>query len=133
MGYVGTQPDKVADAVDLYMKLITDMPKHPERIDNIKTYLKQTALSNKPAFRSKSQVFSSWQKLGYNEDPAKVNMDKINNLTFDDITNFYESKIKGKPVVIVIMGDQKLINLDKIRGNHGKVTRVNSNRLFSKN
>ncbi|MEA4916241.1 M16 family metallopeptidase [Proteiniphilum sp.] len=132
LGYIGTQSDKVADAIDLYMKLLTDMPLYPERIDNIKTYLKQSALTDKPTFRQKSQRFAGWRKLGYPVDPAQIHMQKIDNLTFDQIKNFYEQKIKGKPITIVIMGDQKLINTNQIEQNHGKITRLSANRLFSK-
>ncbi len=133
LGYVGTQPDKVADAIDLYMGLLTNMPQYPERIDNIKTYLKQTALTAKPqTFRSKSMLFDAWKTAGYNDDPAKMNMSKIDALTFDQIVNFYEQKIKGKPITIVIMGDQKLINTKQIESKHGKITKLSASRLFSK-
>lgn len=132
LGYVGTQSDKVADAIDLYMKLLTDMPLYPERIDNIKTYLKQSALTDKPTFRQKSQRFAGWRKLGYPVDPAQIQIQKIENLTFDQIKNFYEQKIKGNPIAIVIMGDQKLINTKQIEENHGKMTKITVNRLFSK-
>jgi predicted Zn-dependent peptidase len=132
LGYVGTQPDKVSDAIDLYMGLLKEMPLHPERLDNIKTYLKQSALTDKPTFRNKSQQFDTWKTTGYADDPAKVKMPKINALTFDQIVNFYEQKIKGKPITIVIMGDQKLIDTKQIESNHGKMTRLNTNRLFSK-
>ncbi|SHE70569.1 Predicted Zn-dependent peptidase [Mariniphaga anaerophila] len=131
LGYVGTQPDKVADAVDLYMELLKKMPLHPERIDNIKTYLKQSALTTKPTFRLKSQRFADWEKLGYTDDPAKVNMEKINNLTFEQIQNFYEQKIKDKPITIIITGDRKLIDTKQIEQNHGKIRRVNAKQLFS--
>ncbi len=131
LGYIGTQPDKVADAVDLYMALLKDMPLHPERIDNIKTYLKQSVLTTKPTFRTKSQHFADWEKLGYTDDPAKINMDKINNLTFEQIQNLYEQKIKGKPIVIVVTGDPKLIDMKQIEQKHGKITRINSKKLFS--
>jgi len=133
LGYVGTQPDKVADAVDLYLELLNDMPLHPERIDNIKTYLKQSALTTKPPFRTKSQRFADWEKLGYTDDPAKLNMGEINNLTFDQIQNFYEKNIKGKPIAIIIMGDRKLIDTKQIEQKHGKITRLNSKQLFSEN
>ncbi|MDR0429474.1 MAG: insulinase family protein [Tannerellaceae bacterium] len=132
LGYVGTQPDKVSDAIDLYMGLLKEMPLHPERLDNIKTYLKQSALTDKPTFRNKSQQFDFWKTTGYVDDPARVKMPEIDALTFDRIVNFYEQRIKGKPVIIVIMGDQKLIDTKRIESNHGKITRLNTNRLFSK-
>ncbi|MDD3405765.1 MAG: insulinase family protein [Paludibacteraceae bacterium] len=132
IGYVGTQPDKVADAVDVYMNLLTDMPLYPERLDNIKVYLRQSSLTSKPSFRSKSQAFDAWQRLGYTDDPAKVNMDKVDALTFDQIKAFYEAHIKGKPIVTVIMGDPKTINLKQIESKWGKITKVSRSTLFSK-
>ena len=131
LGYVGTQGDKVANAVDLYLKLMKDMPLFPERIDNIKTYLRQSTLTDKPAFRSKSRVFNSWKQLGYTEDPAKVNMPQIDALTFDQIVDFYNTEIKGKPITMVIMGDPKLINLKQIETNHGKVKKLSNSSIFS--
>jgi len=130
LGYVGTQGDKVADAVDLYMSLLTAMPLYPERIDNIKTYLKQSSLTDKPSFRNKSLVFNAWKQLGYSDDPAKVNMSAIENLTFDQIVSFYNENIKGKPIAIVIMGDPKTIDLKQIEAKHGKITKLNVSKLY---
>lgn len=132
LGYVGTQPDKVAGAVDLYMKLLTNMPLYPERLDNIKIYLKQTYLSNKPSFRSKSMVYNSWKLLGYNDDPAKINMPFVEKLTFDQIVDFYNKEIKGKPVTILIVGDPKLIDMKAIQSQYGKVVKLSESSLFSK-
>jgi zinc protease len=131
IGFVGTQGDKAADAIDLYMKLLTNMPLYPERIENIKTYLRQSALTDKPSFRAKSQVFNKWKMLGYTADPAKINMPKIDNLTFDQIATFYNNEIKGKSVSIIITGDPKTVDIKKIQANQGKVTRLNSGNLFN--
>lgn len=130
IGYVGTQSDKVVDAVDLYMSLLQDMPLYPERIENIKTYLKQTALTATPTFRSKAQRFDNWKKLGYNDDPAKVNMSKIDSLTFEDIVQFYEQKVKGKPITIGILGDTKQFDVKALE-KYGKVERVSTGKLFN--
>ena len=130
IGYVGTQGDKVADAVDVYLDLLTNMPLYPERLENIKTYLRQEALTTKPSFRNKSFAFDYWQRLGYNDDPARVNMPKIDGLQFDEISDFYNKYIKGQPIVVVITGDPKTIDLKAIQAKWGKVTKVSTSRLF---
>ena len=130
IGYVGTQNDKVADAIDVYMDLLNNMPDHPERVDNIKTFLRQSALSSKPGMRSKSRVYEYWKQLGYKEDPAKVNMNNINNLTYDQIKSFYEANIKGQPVTVVVIGDPKTINMKQIQSKYGKVKKVSPGKLF---
>ena len=131
IGYVGTQSDKVADAIDVYMDLLNNMPEYADRVGDIKTYLRQASLTAKPSFRNKSLVFAEWQRLGYTDDPARIHMPEIDNLTFDQILSFYKQNIQGRPVTIVITGDPKLINLKQIQKNHGKITKVSKGRLFS--
>lgn len=131
IGYVGSQSDKVADALDVYMDLLANMPEYPDRLTNIKIYLRQSMLTAKPSFRNKSFVYDAWQRLGYTEDPAKANMAALDALTFDQITDFYNANIKGKPITVVIMGDPKLIDLKAISAKHGKITKLNKSKLFS--
>lgn len=131
LGYVGTQSDKVADAIDVYMDLLTNMPQYPDRIDNIKTYLRQSNLTNKPSMRSKSQVYASWEEMGYTDDPAKSVLPALENMTYEQIQEFYTKHIQGKPITIVIMGDAKQIDLKRISAKYGKVTKLSKGRLFA--
>ena len=132
MGYVGTQCDKVVDAVKVYMDILNDMPIDTTSIDNIKIALRQSAQTAKPSMRGKAGTFQYWQQLGYNDDPARVNADKINNLTFADIEKFYKDNIQGKPVTIILMGDPKKINLKELEAKLGcKVTKLSVTKLFA--
>lgn len=129
-GSIGTQNDKANDAIDVFMGLINDMPKNADRIDNIKSYLRQSALTNHPDFRSKAMYLVNLGYQGYTEDPAKEQLPQIDALTFDDIVKFYETNIKGKPYAIAIMGNPKMIDLKKLE-KYGKVVKVNTNKLFN--
>lgn len=129
-GNIGTQNDKANDALDVFMGLVTDMPKNADRIDNIKSYMRQEALTTHPSFRSKAETLNSLQRVGYSEDPAKENLPKIDALTFDDIVKFYEDNIKGKPYCIGIMGNPKDIDVKKLE-KYGKVVRLNDRKLFN--
>jgi predicted Zn-dependent peptidase len=130
MGYIGTQADKVVNALDVYLGLINDMPLYPERLPNIKNYLKEVALTSKPHFRYLSATIESWKLRGYTEDPAKENLDKIENLAFDDIVNYYETYIKGRPLGIAIIGNSSQIDTKSLE-KFGKVVKLNSSKLFS--
>lgn len=130
IGSIGTQNDKANDAIDVFMGLVNDMPKNAERIDNIKSYMRQEALSSHPEFRNKAQYLKRYQQMGYNGDPAEENLPKIDTLTFDDIVKFYEENIKGKPYAIGIMGNPKDIDLKKLE-KYGKVVRLNERKLFN--
>lgn len=130
-GYVGSQSDKVADAIDVYMWLLDSMPSNPGTMDNIRTVLRQSVLANQPTFRTKSQRLTSLMRLGYAIDPAMLYVRQIQRLQFGDIENFYRQNVQGKPVAILIMGDPKLINQKQIKANHGKITKLSKSKLFS--
>ncbi len=131
-GYIGTQSDKVVDAIKAYMDIITDMPKDSTNLVALKAALKQAGQTAKPSMRGMASTFEYWQRLGYKDDPAKVNAAAIDNLTFEDIEKFYEDNIKGKPVTVILMGDPKKINLKEIEAKMGcKVTKLSPAKIFN--
>ena len=130
-GYIGTQSDKVVDAISTYMDILTDMPKDSTNLEALRASLKQAGQTAKPSMRGKAMTYEYWKRLGYKEDPAKVNAKAVNDLTFNDIEKFYEDNIKGKPVTIILMGDPKKINLKEIEAKVGcKVTKLSAAKLF---
>ncbi len=132
MGYVGTQSDKVADAISVYMDILNDMPADSTNIEALRAALRQAAQTAKPSMRNKAYYFDAWKQVGYNDDPAKVNADKINAVTFADIEKFYKDNIQGKPVTIILMGDPKKIDLKAIQSKVGcKVTKVSPAKIFN--
>ena len=131
-GYIGTQSDKVVDAISTYMDILTDMPKDSTNLEALRASLKQAGQTAKPSMRGMASTYEYWQRLGYKEDPAKVNAKAVNDLTFNDIEKFYEENIKGKPVTIILMGDPKKINLKQIEAKVGcKVTKLSTAKLFN--
>ena len=130
IGSLGTQSDKTVEAIDVFMDLLNNMPEYPDRMPMIKNYIKETSLTEKPNFRYASQMYEAWKRRGYTKSPAETNMEKIDNLTFDDIVKFYKEKVKGRPVAIGIVGDPKLIDLKALE-KYGKVVKVNTGKVFS--
>ena len=132
IGYVGTQSDKVNDAISVYMDILNDMPADSTNIESLRAALKQASQTAKPSMRSKAATFEHWQRIGYKDDPAKVNAAAIDALTFNDIEKFYKENVQGKPVTIILMGDPKKIDLKAIEKKLGcKVTKLSPAKLFN--
>lgn len=131
IGYVGTQSDKVNDALDVYCQLLEDMPQKPENIESIKTILRQSMLSNHPTFRTKSQRMTDWNRLGYQIDPATLQIRQVQKLKFEDIVDFYKAHIQGKPMRVLVMGDPKQIDPKALKAKFGKVNKLSAGKLFS--
>lgn len=130
-GYIGTQSDKVADAVETFIGLLDSMPQYPERIDAIKASLLQNAQISKPSFRGKAQTYDYWREMGYTDDPARKEVEQIKNLTFEQIMDFYRSHVKGQPISIIIMGDPKLIDQKRLQAKYGKIQKISKTKLFA--
>jgi len=132
LGYVGTQSDKVVDAINVYMDILSDMPTDSTNIEGLRNMLKQSAQTAKPSMRNKAYTYEYWQRLGYKDDPAKVNAAAIEAIQFKDVQKFYEDNVKGKPVTIILMGDPKKIDLKAIQTKTGcKVTKLSPAKLFN--
>ena len=133
MGYIGTQSDKVADAIETFMGLLDTMPQHPERIETIKTILLQEAQIAKPDFRGKAATYDYWQLMGYTDDPARTEVPEIKNLTWDQLYNFYLTYVKDKPMTIIMMGDPKKIDMKRLEAKFGKknIIKVGKTKLFA--
>ncbi|HNW99625.1 MAG TPA: insulinase family protein [Bacteroidales bacterium] len=131
IGYVGTQADKTVDAIQVFDSLICFMPEKKERIENIRSSLVQEAYASRPDFRELTEKYLNWKLKGYIEDPSKYKLETYKNLTFDDIVKFYNTSIKGKPIVICIVGDKKRLNMTDI-AKFGKIVEVKESSLFKK-
>ena len=129
-GSIGTQTDKTIDAIDVYLDLLTNMPQYPDRMPGLKNFLKESASIERPHFRNASQIYQAWKLRGYSKSPAETNMPAFDNMTFDDIVKFYNENIKGRPIVIGIVGNPKIID-EKALAKFGKVVKLSTSKVFS--
>ena len=72
-----------------------------------------------------------WKNQGFNEDPAKMNAEKIKNLQFDEILKFYNTSIKNKPSVLILVGNKKRFDFAELN-KYGKVIELDEKTLLSK-
>jgi len=130
VGVIGTQADKTLDAIEVFDSLLINLPQYPDRLFNLKNYLKSSASTEKPNFRDASLTYQAWKRRGYVKSPAETNYATYDALTLDQITGFYNEKIKGRPIVIGIVGDPKKVD-EKLLAKYGKVVKLSKNKVFS--
>lgn len=131
MGYIGTQSDKVADAIETFVSLVDSMPEFPERMEVLRTALLQNEQISKPGFRNKSRVYDYWREMGYSDDPARTEVEQIKNLTWEQVMSYYKAHIQNKPLTIIVMGDQKKIDQKRLAAKFGKIQKVAKSKLFA--
>jgi predicted Zn-dependent peptidase len=70
-----------------------------------------------------------WKELGFDQDPRLEFGEAYENLTFEDITTFYQKYLKGKPITISIVGDKKQIDLKALE-QFGKVIQLKKKDIY---
>lgn len=134
-GYVGCQGDKTADALQVMMGLISDMPQKPERIDVIRKAITQSAYMMRPGFRYLSQSVLDWQRRGYEEDPYAYRLPFYAGLTMERLYAFYLEKVQvngpDAAIHIMVTGDPKKIDR-KVLAQYGEVIEVKQEDVLPK-
>lgn len=130
-GYVGTQSDKTLTAMEVFTSLIREMPQKPERIGMIRDYLELSSQTKRPGFRGLANTVENWKRLGYIEDPTTTKLEGYKNLTWETINNFYINEVKDKPMVYMIVGDKKQIDMKEL-AKYGKVIEIKEKKLYNK-
>ncbi|KMQ70613.1 M16 family metallopeptidase [Chryseobacterium koreense] len=109
--YIGTQANKLAEAVNAMDDLMAEFPQIPAQFENAKNaVLKQIASSR----ITRTNIFFNQlnlKKLGVDYDIRKNMYSEIQKLTLADLTNFYYKKIKPLTYNTAIIGKRE--NLDQ--------------------
>lgn len=130
-GWLSTQADKTTEAVDVFTSILKEIPQKPERINEVRTNLTLSINASQPMLRYKSDRVAYWKSQGYSQDPRIERYEKFEKLEFNEILDFYNKNVKGRPWVIAIVGDEKSIDMEKLK-KYGKIKHVKKSELFKK-
>ncbi len=129
IAYVGSQSDKMNDAIAGMNELLNVLPEVEKSFEGAKA----NVLNNYETSRvTKDAIFSYYfadKKLNYEVDSRKKNYEQIKRLTFGDIKSFHQEKIANKPYTYLIVASKdriKMEDLEKI----GKVKTLSLEQLF---
>lgn len=126
---LSTQADKTIDALTVLDSLIRKMPVKPERIGAVKQTIVNQAVNNYPTFRRIPEKVATLLEEGYKEDPNKRLVEYMDQLTMEDVVRFYEKNVQDRPVVYMIVGNTKKIDLKKL-AEFGKIIKVNKDQIY---
>ncbi|MDD4515933.1 insulinase family protein [Massilibacteroides sp.] len=109
-----TQSDKTTDAISVLDSLIRKMPVKPEKIESIRQTVLNHANNNYPSFREISEKIAQYRMEGYDVDPNYLFINNLYNLDMDDIIRFYENNIADRPVVYMVVGNSRKIDMNEL-------------------
>jgi len=130
MAYVGTQANKLEQAVNAMMELMNDMPEAQEQFNQAKeATLKQIAAER----ITKSDIFWTYEglkKRGITNDYREEMYQTVENMTFDDLKTFFNENIKGQDYNVAVIGNKKDLDFEAL-GKLGTVKELDVDYLFN--
>lgn len=126
---LSTQSDKTLDALGVLDSLIREMPLKPERVEAVKQTLVNRINNDYPPFRNLSEKVTSARMEGFDRDPAEEFLRDIATMDMQDISRFYREQISGRPVVYVIAGNRKHIDMKKL-AEYGTIIKVKKKDIY---
>lgn len=129
IAYVGSQADKMNDAVNGMNELLNVLPQSDKSFEGAKS----NVLNNLETTRvTKDGVFGYYfadQKLGYNYD-SRIDLYKaLKPITFQNIKDFHTQKVANKPYTYLIVASDKKVKMDDMK-KFGAVTTLSLEQLF---
>lgn len=127
--YVGTQPDKLYEAVNAFQSIMEDMPVSVSQIE----FARQSALKQLAAGRVRgADIYWNWRSVrerGFNHD---LRIDKYNMLrlaTPETLTDFHARHIKGRRYTWLVLGDRAQLDFSFLK-KIGTVTELTLEDIF---
>jgi predicted Zn-dependent peptidase len=127
--FVGTQADKVPEALSSMNELINNLPQNERYLTSARTsILNQIAAERIQDF----DVFDYYErnkKLGLTEDPRKKTYQMGGRLTIDDLVQFQSNAVRNKPFNLLILADKSKVTPAMLKP-FGKVKYLSLQDLF---
>ncbi|MDP2540559.1 peptidase M16 [Tenacibaculum discolor] len=130
MAYVGTQANKLEQAVDAMMDLMNNMPEAEEQFKAAK----EATLKKLAAQRiTKSNIFWSYErlkKLGIDNDNREEMYNTIKSMTIEDLKAFFDKNVKGESYNVMVIGNKKDLDVKSLQ-KLGKIKELDVDYLFN--
>ncbi len=110
--YIGTQPDKLVDALPALRALLDDMPVEPSQMHHARQSIlrrleTETTVPRKLYWRARL----AWDR-GYEHDLRRDLYHRIKRATAGDLVDFQRQQVRQRPMSLFILGQKKRLDLD---------------------
>ena len=129
MTHIGTQNDKLIDAMEAFTDLLDNMPVSELNFDLAKTSLISQYRTNRTRKMSIINYSLACEEKGLKAPTDKADYNAIQKMTINDVKNFNANYIKGQKRVVVVLGNEKEVDLKGLE-KYGKVTKLTLEEIF---
>ncbi len=127
--YIGTQADKMPEAVNSMNELIQTMPQTDQLLVSAKASIMSQIESERYDEEDLLALKNRLAKLGLTEDPRKLIYEKLKDLTFADLQNYFKTNVNAPGYTLCVVASKKKIQIPELL-KYGKLVDVNLQMLF---
>ncbi|MEM6966708.1 MAG: insulinase family protein [Bacteroidota bacterium] len=127
--YVGTQADKLKEAVAAMQEIIEDMPFSPEQIEQARQAILKKYESERVNDGSKYWAYRGAKDKGYERDLREDIYNRIKTVTPAELKAFQEKYVKGRNYVICVLGNKENVDLEYLK-TLGEVEELTKEQIF---
>ena len=128
-GYIGTQHDKLAEAVEAMMNLMNDMPESEIQFNGAKEAALKKIASSRTTGSSIFWVYESALKRGLTEDVNQQVYENLQNFSLKNLSQFFQEHIKNKKFSFCIIGNPEKIDKRALKS-MGEINKMDLETLF---
>ncbi|QEH40270.1 pitrilysin family protein [Chitinophaga sp. XS-30] len=129
MAYVGSQADKVNEAIAGMNELLNALPQSEKAFETARSSMKKDIETERITQDGIIFSYLSAQKLGLDKDIRKSVYESIDKLTFDDIKQLHQQNIAGKPYSYCILASESRLKPEDLK-QYGEVQKVSLEEIF---
>ena len=129
LSYIGTQSDKLPEAMAGMEALLTDMPVAEANLEIAKNAIRNSISTERI---TKGNVLLSYERakrLGLDYDLRRDVYASTQKMTFSELNKFQNAKIKGKNQVILVIGSKDRLNFKEL-AKYGVVQQLTLKEIF---
>jgi len=130
MEHIITQNDKMMDCINTFNEITDNMPNTPAAFNIAKeSMIKNLAAARTTKFGIILKYINA-KRLGIDYDINKTIYETLPTMTMQDLINFEQQNIKGKPLHYVILGNEKELDMEALQKVGGNIKKVSLEDIF---
>ena len=129
-GFIGTQADKTAEALEAFTDLLDNMPASPERFQAAQTALVNQYRTQRLGFRQVLGAVRTWHRRGLDGDPRAAYYAAIRDADLETLLHFHAEHVGDRPRLVSIVGNRERIDMEDL-ARQGNLIELDVDEVFN--
>jgi zinc protease len=113
-GYIGSQVDKLGDATDALIVLMSEMPDAQKQFEQAKLSALKQIETSRTKGSSILWYYERVKNLGLDYDYNEQVYESIQEITFDEVEAFFNENIKSNTYTYMVIGKEEAMNMEAL-------------------